>query len=203
MDALSWIPRRVTDQNNRNYFSGFLQAPNAATRHVCLLYEDTLALPVSGGRIGFHSTNVQSSFRDDFVAMARFLNDVRRVSPARIFALDGRPVVFIFGTHTWGRLPLGTGEAAAMQQTIANARQDFADIYGEFPYLVGEEIQLSRPGSSRTTVVRAAISSTPSTSITTRPTSSEAPSNGCAVALLHPEPDRHPSHHVRRRRKNP
>jgi hypothetical protein len=146
VDALSWIPRRVTDQNNRNYFSGFLQAPNAATRHVCLLYEDTLALPVTGGRISFHSTTVQSSFRDDFVAMARFLNDVRRVSPARIFALDGRPVVFIFGTHSWGRLPLDTGEAAAMQQTIANARQDFADIYGEFPYLVGEEIQLSSTG---------------------------------------------------------
>ena len=146
VDALSWISQRSPNQNNRNYFSGFLQAPNVGTRHVCLLYEDTLTLPFTGGRISFHSTIVQSSFRDDFVAMAHFLNDVRRVSPARLFTLDGRPVVFIFGTHSWGRLPLDTREAAAMQQTIANARQAFADIYGEFPYLVGEEIQLSSTG---------------------------------------------------------
>ncbi|MCE2539665.1 MAG: hypothetical protein J4G16_04570 [Acidobacteria bacterium] len=146
VDALSWIPRRLTTGNNRNYFRGFLQAPNVATRHVCLLYEDTLALPATGGRIGFLAPTVQSAFRDDFVAMARFLRDVRRVSPVRIFALDGRPVVFIFGTHTWGRLPLSTREASAMQTTIASARQDFADVYGEFPYLVGEEMQLSSTG---------------------------------------------------------
>ena len=147
VDALSWIPWRVASYNNSNYFAGFLQAPNAATRHVCLLYEDTLSLPVSaGGRIDFRSTAVQAGFRDDFVEMARFLNDVRRVSPARIFALDGRPVVFIFGTHTWGGLPLGTAEADVMQRVIANARQDFADVYGAFPYLVGEEIQPSSTG---------------------------------------------------------
>ena len=146
VDVLSWIPWRLNKDNNRNYFKGFLQAPNAATRHVCLLYENTLALPAAGGRISFHSTTVQSSLRDDFVAMARFLNSVRGASPARIFALDGRPVIFIFGTHTWGRLPLGAWEAAAMQRTIANARQDFADIYGEFPYLVGEEMQLASTG---------------------------------------------------------
>lgn len=145
-DALSWIPRRLTTGNNRNYFRGFLQAPNVATRHVCLLYEDTLALPATGGRISFLAPAVQSSFRDDFVAMARFLKDVRRVSPARIFTLDGRPVMFIFGTHTWGRLPLGTSEVSAMHRTIASARQDFADVYGEFPYLVGEEMQLSSTG---------------------------------------------------------
>ena len=146
VDALSWIPLRVNKDNNRNYFRGFLQAPNAATRHVCLLYENTLSLPAVGGRISFRSTAVQSSFRDDFVAMARFLNSVRDQSPARIFTLDGRPVVFIFGTHTWGRLPLDRWEAPPMQLTIANARQDFADVYGAFPYLVGDEMQLSSIG---------------------------------------------------------
>ena len=179
VDALSWIPRRLTTGNNRNYFRGFLQAPNVATRHVCLLYEDTLVLPTTGGRISFLAPTVQSSFRDDFVAMARFLKDVLRVSPARIFALDGRPVVFIFGTHTWGQLPLSPNEASAMQTTIAGARQDFADVYGEFPYLVGEEIQLSSTGQFSATVARAAISSTPFTSITTQPTSSRAASSGC------------------------
>ncbi len=147
VDALSWIPQRTSRTNNGNYFKGFLQAPNVSTRHVCLLYEDTLALPVSDGRISFHSPAVQSGFRDDFVAMARFLNDVRRVSPTRIFALDGRPVMFIFGTHTWGHLPLGTREVEVMHRTIAQARQGFADVYGEFPYLVGEEIQLSSIGA--------------------------------------------------------
>ena len=146
VDALSWIPRRLATPNNRNYFRGFLQAPNVATRHICLLYEDTLVLPTTGGRISFLAPTVQSSFRDDFVAMARFLNDVRRVSPARIFTLDGRPVVFIFGTHTWGSLPLDPREVDVMHRTIADARQGFAHVYGELPYLVGEEMQLSSIG---------------------------------------------------------
>ena len=143
VDALSWIPRRANNDNNSNYFKGFLQATNVGTRHVCLLYESTLALPVAGGRTSFFSTIVQSSLRRDFAEMARFLGAVRDDNPARIFALDGRPVVFIFGTHVWGRLPLRVRETAVMAQTVANARQDFADVYGEFPYLVGEEIQLS------------------------------------------------------------
>ena len=146
VDALSWIPRRANNNNNSNYVKGFLQAPNAGTRHACLLYESTLALPVAGGRISFHSTAAQSSLRQDFASMARFLRGVRDESPTRIFTLDGRPVVFIFGTHIWGRLPLGARDTAAMELAITNARQDFADIYGAFPYLVGEEIQLSSSG---------------------------------------------------------
>ena len=150
VDALSWIPPRANRNNNGNYAKGFLRAPNAGSRHVCLLYESTLALDPaapSPARISFHSTDVRSSFRGDFAAMARFLRGVRDESPARIFTLDSRPVVFIFGTHVWGRLPLDAQETAALRRTIEGAREDFRAVYGAFPYLVGEEMQLSSGGT--------------------------------------------------------
>lgn len=146
VDALSWIPQRENLDNNRNYISGFLKARNVDTRNVCLLYENTLALPSSGGRISFHSRAVRSKFIEDFRAMAGFLLRVRDHTPARVFTLDDRPVVFIFGTHIWGRLPLDETETATMDRAITAARQAFADAYGAFPYLVGEEVQLSSTG---------------------------------------------------------
>ena len=79
--------------------------------------------------------------------MARFLARVRDRSPARIFTLDARPVMFIFGTHTWGSLPLNRTEIAAMERSIGGAIEEFADVYGAPPYLVGEEMQLSATGS--------------------------------------------------------
>ena len=147
VDALSWIPRHANNNNNSNYYKGYLRAPNAGTRHACLLYESTLALPVSAGRINFYATNVQARFDLDFREMARFLVRVRDDSPARVFTLDGRPVVFIFGSHIWGRLPLRTSEVAAMDTVVGKAREEFERVYGEFPYLVGEEMQLAADGS--------------------------------------------------------
>ncbi len=147
VDALSWIPRHANNNNNTNYHKGYLQASNVGTRHACLLYESTLALPVWAERISFHSDQVQTRFQVDFREMARFLARVRDQSPARIFTLDGRPVMFIFGTHSWGSLPLNPTEIAAMERTIGTALEGFAEIYGEPPYLVGEEMQLSATGT--------------------------------------------------------
>lgn len=143
VDALSWIPRHANNDNNSNYHKGYLRAPNLGTRHACLLYESTLALPFALGRIDFRTTDVQTRFDLDFREMARFLARVRDDSAARIFTLDGRPVMFIFGTHTWGRLPLGPSHIDALHRTIGSALDAFADIYGEPPFLVGEEMQLS------------------------------------------------------------
>ncbi len=147
VDALSWIPRHANNNNNSNYYKGYLRAANADTRHACLLYESTLALPIWAGRITFHAPDVQRRFELDFEEMARFMARVRDLSPARVFTLDGRPVMFIFGTHIWGRLPLAPTEVSAMERVIGGALEAFADIYGEPPYLVGEEMQLSATGA--------------------------------------------------------
>lgn len=147
VDALSWIPRHANNNNNTNYYKGYLRASNAETRHACLLYESTLALPSWGERISFYSDEVKERLNVDFREMARFLARVRDRSPARIFTLDARPVMFIFGTHTWGSLPLNATEIAAMDASIGGAIEEFADVYGTPPYLVGEEMQLSATGS--------------------------------------------------------
>ena len=143
VDALSWIPRHANNNNNSNYDKGYLRAANLGTRHACLLYENTLALPFSLGRIDFRSVEVQRRIGLDFREMARFMVRVRDDSAARIFTLDGRPVMFIFGTHTWGRPPLDPGQVDTMQTTIGRALDAFADIYGAPPFLVGEEMQLA------------------------------------------------------------
>jgi hypothetical protein len=75
--------------------------------------------------------------------MAHFLAEARDNSSARIFTLAGRPVVFLFGSHTWGVLPPHFADTKAIEQAIDDARQDFYDVYGQYPYLVGEEISLS------------------------------------------------------------
>ena len=45
VDALSWMPPRVRPSLLPNYEAGYFGASNAATRHVALLYEGSLALP--------------------------------------------------------------------------------------------------------------------------------------------------------------
>ena len=146
VDALSWIPPHANNNNNSNYYKGYLRAPNADTRHACLLYESTLALPSSLGRISFYSSQVQTRFDLDFREMARFLLRVRDDSPARVFTLQGRPVMFIFGTHTWGRLPLDVAQVGVLETVIAGAMEAFETIYGQRPFLIGEEMQLSATG---------------------------------------------------------
>ena len=145
VDALSWIPKRNNKDNQDNYRRGFFAAPNVGSRYFCLLYESTIALPGLSGRIDLQSDVVQFLIREDFAQMARFFTEVRDASPARIFTLDGRPVVFIFGSHTWGLLPISPG-FLAVDAMITSVRQIFKDIYGVAPYLVGEEMFLSASG---------------------------------------------------------
>lgn len=150
VDALSWIPRRdrVNFDTWDNYRLGLLQAPNVATRHVCMLYESTIALPVSyAGRIDIGSTSVRSALRTDFADMARHLREIRDETPARLFTLDGRPVVFIFGSHVWGLLdPRGSSDRREMISVVEDLRQAFHEVYNAFPYLVGDELSLSPHG---------------------------------------------------------
>jgi hypothetical protein len=68
---------------------------------------------------------------------------VRDETPARVFTLDGRPVVFIFGSHTWGLLDDLEPQFAALDDAFDEARQRFAAAYGSLPYVIGEEIPRS------------------------------------------------------------
>ena len=146
VDALSWIPVRENKDNQRNYRRGFLAAPNAGTRYVALLYESIIALPRLGDRIDFQSEAVRTLFLEDFANMARFFVEVREDSPARVFTLDDRPVMFIFGSHTWGLFPVAGLPFQAVELVVREAREVFRDIYGAYPYLVGEEMVLSTEG---------------------------------------------------------
>ena len=147
VDALSWIPRRANKDMVGNYRNGFLSADNADTRQVCLLYESTIGLPGGAeGRIDFLGQPAQFYLREDFLQMGRFLAEIRDGSPATIFRLDGRPVVFIFGSHAWGTSGVDSAEFRALEDSVDRARQVFHDAFGEYPYIVGEEIFLSTTG---------------------------------------------------------
>ena len=146
VDALSWIPNDRNRHNQINYRRGFLNASNVDTRYVALLYESTISLPLLNDRIDFSSSTVKTRFLRDVENMARFLCEIRDESPARVFTLDGRPVVFIFGSHTWGLFPVYSREFREVERLVTTARERFAEIYGTTPYLVGEEILLSPSG---------------------------------------------------------
>ena len=53
VDALSWIPVEQNASVLSNYRRGLFQSPNLGTRHIAVLYESTIGLPVAGGRIDF------------------------------------------------------------------------------------------------------------------------------------------------------
>jgi hypothetical protein len=158
VDALSWIPVRANGNLLSNYRKGFLRTPNLETRHVSLLYESTLSLPTVNGRVDFMDPLVPALSRQDFELMARFLVQVRDRTPARIFTLDGRPVVFIFGTHSWGRFPIEPEQYRAFEIAMDLCREAFRVEYGTLPYLVGEEMILSSRGVFADDRVRRSLS---------------------------------------------
>ena len=138
VDALSWMTPRDNMNLLSNYRRGFFQANQIETRHVALLYESTISLPLDRERVDFLSPFVQSLIVQDFEQMAMFLREVR-ATPARVFTLDRRPVVFLFGSHTWGRLD-SAAQSGAVDHTLQLVRESFARVYGAYPYLVGEEV---------------------------------------------------------------
>jgi hypothetical protein len=140
VDALSWIPPRVSSTILQNYKTGYFAASNAATRYVTLLYESVLALPVTGGRTDFRSARVRQLLVSDFAAMAQTLVEARDQFPTRVFLLDGRPVIFMFASHSWGLNPTDEPEFELISTVVAEAREAFRAVYGEVPYLVGEEL---------------------------------------------------------------
>jgi hypothetical protein len=141
VDALSWADPAVDGNLNQNLELGYLNAPNARTRYAALLYESLLSLRANpGDRIDFSRNKTRKRLIDHFRGMARFFKKLRDESKARIFLLDGRPVIFIYASHTWATNVDGTGNQydfidQAMETAIAN----FEAIYGVAPFVVGEE----------------------------------------------------------------
>ena len=145
VDALSWIPVRDPDNGEcqDNYRRGFFSAPNADSRYVCLLYENTIAVPAGpAGRIDVLSPSVRTLLRDDFAAMARFLVEIRDQTPSRVFLLDDRPVIFVFASHAWGIVPAPDDAF----DFVGELREVFRDIYGVPPFLIGDELFLAPTG---------------------------------------------------------
>lgn len=146
VDALSWIPPRFNRDLLNNYRGGLLNAPNLRTRQLALLYESTIALSLTGDRIDFSEPSVPALLRDDFAHMGRFLAEARDAAGARIFTLDGRPAVFIFGSHTWGLLPVEGVQFSIFERAMDAAREAFRGEYGTPPFVVGEEMHLAAGG---------------------------------------------------------
>ena len=139
VDALSWISARDNFDLLRNYRRGYFQADQLETRYAALLYESTISLPMQGARVDFRSPLVQELVVQDFEEMAMFFREIRN-SSGRVFNLDERPVIFLFGSHTWGLFSRLIQQSDALDRTLRLARESFARIYGSFPYLVGEEV---------------------------------------------------------------
>ena len=139
VDALSWMPFRVRPSMEQNYRTGYLQAHNSATRMAALLYESIISLGADGSRIDFSAHRMRALLNADFEQMGRFFAEIRDRTPVRPFLLDGRPVVFLFGSHTWVGETAGALDGQLMTDTVADARSSFRRAYGTFPYLVGDE----------------------------------------------------------------
>ena len=140
VDALSWMPSRVSRTILPNYEMGYFAASNAATRHVALLYEASLSLPAVGGRTDFRSAEVSDLLVADFEAMARTMVAARDRYATRVWLLDGRPVVFIFASHSWGLHANDTLELERITIAVHKAREGFRRVYGAYPYIVGDEL---------------------------------------------------------------
>lgn len=145
VDMLSWID---DPSIHRAWNDGYLSARNRAQRRLGLLYESPINLR-SDGRIDMNPEHRYAPrLREDFRKMARWLRQATERG-ATLFRLDGRPVIYLFGSHTWGTTHRNLPHVG---RTIAQARQDFADEFGAYPYLIGDEALFpgdEKPGLDR------------------------------------------------------
>ncbi len=141
VDALSWADPSADGNLNNNLQLGYMSAPNGRTRHVALLYESLISLRIPlGRRANFQNARTRNRLIDHFRGMARTFRAVRDESKARVFSIDGRPVVFVYASHTWGTNVDGTGpQYDRVDEAMENAIKTFEKIYGEPPFVIGEE----------------------------------------------------------------
>jgi hypothetical protein len=131
VDLLSWID---APHVMGAYERGYLAARNLRSRRFGLLYEPLLNMGVSG-RVEFtDESSYGPKLVSDFAAMGRWL--ARAAGRGRPAQLDGRPLVYVFASHVFGR---HDGELASVGRSLTQARNAFAEAYGALPYLIGDE----------------------------------------------------------------
>jgi hypothetical protein len=142
VDALCWISPRVNARTLNAYKRGYMKAQRLGSRHTCLLYESSINLGDGSDRVSFIPEATRNALIIDFEQMAHFLAQARDDSPARVFEIGGRPVIFAYASHIWGTIDSMGTELQIIDEVVAAARHRFAQVYGAPPYLVGEEMLL-------------------------------------------------------------
>lgn len=132
-DFLSWIDDRDL---LRAYARGYLSASNHSRRRFGLLYESQINLAANGRiDLGPEAPHAAKLVRD-FRRMGQWLVDAAGSDAAGWLRVDGRPVVYLFGSHTFGRTDR---DLPAVGTALIRAREEFAETAGVPPYLIGDE----------------------------------------------------------------
>jgi len=132
-DILSWIDDRDI---LRAYGRGYLSAANHGRRRFGLLYESQINLKAKG-RIDLAADGPHAAkLAQDFRRMGQWLADAAGSDQSGLLRIDGRPVIYLFGSHTFGP---GDRNLPAVGDALIRARDEFAETFGAYPYLVGDE----------------------------------------------------------------
>ncbi len=132
-DILSWIDDREV---LRAFERGYLSAANRGTRRFGLLYESQINLRARGRLSMERGSAAATKLIHDFRAMGAWLRDAASTADTEILFVDGRPVVYVFGSHTFG---VNDGQLPDVGRALARARSEFAETFGTVPYLIGDE----------------------------------------------------------------
>ena len=132
-DILSWIDDR---DMLRAYQRGYLSADNHHRRRFGLLYESQINLSANG-RVDLSADSPQANkLVRDFRRMGQWLVETAGEGSNQLLRVDDRPVVYVFGSHTFG---LTDRDLPAVGAALIRAREEFAETAGAHPYLVGDE----------------------------------------------------------------
>lgn len=132
-DILSWINDRTL---LRAFERGYFSAANHDRRRFGLLYESQINL-AARGRISMGPDRRSATrLRQDFHQMGRWLREVAGARARNVLRVDERPVVYLYGSHTFGINDAGLPDVGA---ALIAAREAFAESFGSPPYLIGDE----------------------------------------------------------------
>jgi len=132
-DMLSWIDNRDT---LRAFERGYLSASNRGQRRFGLLYESQINLEARGRISMSPARRAPTKLAHDFRRMGQWLRDVAGPDRDDVLRIDGRPVIYLYGSHTFG---VNNAELPDVGTALVRARDDFAAAFGALPYLVGDE----------------------------------------------------------------
>jgi hypothetical protein len=75
-------------------------------------------------------------FLKDFRRMGQWLAEAVGPDGPGLLRVDGRPLIYLFGSHTFGPRDR---DLPAVGAALLRAREEFAEAFGAYPYLVGDE----------------------------------------------------------------